>query len=49
MRRFRDLYSYARLLHSLSEKPEPQPEWMPELVKRLEARRDELLERICGE
>lgn len=42
MRRFRDLYSYARLLHSLSEKPEPEPEWMPRLVKRLEMRRDEL-------
>lgn len=48
MRRFRDLYSYARLLHSLSEKPEPQPDWMPQLVSRLECRRDELLQRICG-
>lgn len=42
MRRFRNLYSYARLLHSLSEKPEPEPEWMLRLVKRLEMRRDEL-------
>lgn len=42
MRRFCDLYSYARLLHSLSETPEPEPEWMPRLVKRLEMRRDEL-------
>lgn len=42
MRRFRALYSYARLLHSLPEKPEPEPEWMLRLVKRLEMRRDEL-------
>ena len=48
MRRFRDLYSYARLLHCLSEKPEVQPEWMPQLVERLEDRRDALLQRICG-
>ena len=54
MRRFRDLYSYARLLHSLSERPElpaglpPQPEWMPQLVERLQTRRDELLQSICG-
>lgn len=49
MRRFRDLYSCARLMHSLSEKPEPEPEWMPQLASRLEARRDELLKAICGE
>ena len=47
MRRFRDLYSYARLLHCLSEQPDPQPEWMPPLVARLEARRDALLHSIC--
>ena len=47
MRRFRDLYAYARLLHSLSEKPELQPEWMVQLVSRLENRRDELQRRIC--
>lgn len=38
MRAFRDLYSYARLLHCLSEKPSPLPEWMPRLIDRLEAR-----------
>lgn len=42
MRRFRDLYSYARLLHSLSEKPHPQPDWIPPLVGRLECRLHEL-------
>jgi len=48
MRRFRDLYSYARLLHALSEQPSPAPEWMPELIGRLRKRLHELEMRICG-
>lgn len=47
MRRFRDLYSCARLFHCLLEIPDVQPEWMPQLVLRLQARRDEILQRIC--
>jgi len=39
MRCFRDLYAYARLLHCLSEKPVPEPDWMPPLTARLEHRR----------
>ena len=35
MRRFRDLYSLARLRHALSEIPSPQPDWMPELINML--------------
>lgn len=42
MRRFRDLYAYARLLHTLSEKPVPEPDWLSALVARLESRLDEL-------
>lgn len=38
MRRFRDLYSCARLRHCLSEFPQPQPEWMPTLTDRLRQR-----------
>lgn len=38
MRRFRNLYSYARLLDCLSHRPEPLPAWMPALIARLEAR-----------
>lgn len=47
MRRFRDLYSCARLLHSLSEKPEPQPDWMPQLVGRLEAALAQRMNAVC--
>ena len=36
MRRFRDLYSLARLRHALSEIPSPQPDWMPQLVTLLQ-------------
>lgn len=46
MRRFRDLYSYTRLLHCLSEIPQEQPEWMTGLIGKLRARRDELAESI---
>ena len=35
MRRFRNLYSLARLRHALSEIPSPQPDWMPPLITRL--------------
>lgn len=35
MRRFRNLYSLARLRHTLSEIPSPQPDWMPPLINRL--------------
>lgn len=47
MRRFRDLYSCARLLHALSEKPAPEPEWMPDLVEKLERRLRGLQEWNC--
>lgn len=42
MQRFRNLYTCARLLHCLSEKPVPEPEWMPQLTMRLENRLHEL-------
>ena len=35
MRRFIDLFGYARLLRCVSEKPENPPEWMEKLEKRL--------------
>lgn len=44
MRHFRDLYSCARLLHCLSEKPVPEPNWMPQLTSRLEQRLHELVD-----
>ena len=36
MRRFRDLFQYARIMYALSEKPDPMPDWMPALVEKLE-------------
>lgn len=42
MQRFRNLYACARLLHCLSEKPVPEPEWMPQLTVRLENHLHEL-------
>ena len=36
MRRFRDLYSLARLRHALSEIPSSQPDWMPGLIALLQ-------------
>lgn len=38
MRRFRDLYSWARLKNALSDIPSPQPEWMPHLIEKLQSR-----------
>jgi len=35
MRRFRNLYSLARLRHALGEVPAFQPAWMPSLIERL--------------
>ena len=49
MRRFRNLYTYARLLHCLSDTPQLQPEWMPQLIARLSSRRQELEQEICGQ
>jgi len=49
MRRFRDLYSCARLLHCLSEKPAAEPEWMPQLTARLEMSLTELMRSIGEE
>ena len=46
MRRFRDLYSYARLQHALSERPAPLPDWMPPLIARLEHKARMLEEQI---
>ena len=48
MRRFRDLYSYARLLHCLSERPEGTFDWLTTLTKRLQWRVSELEAAICG-
>lgn len=49
MRRFRDLYSCARLRCALSERPAPEPDWMPTLVGRLTHRLGELEAGICGQ
>ena len=49
MRRFRDLYSYARLMHALSERPSPEPEWMPGLVSRLTAKMKQIEAQIQAE
>ena len=48
MRRIVDLRSYARLLHCLSEPAIPEPEWMPSLRERLQARMDGLQAKICA-
>lgn len=42
MRRFINLYSYTRILRSLSERFENEPEWLVELRKKLEFKMDEL-------
>ena len=42
MRRFIDLYSYARLRHCLSEPVADPPEWMEHLVKRLRSKLNHL-------
>lgn len=47
MRRFRDLFSYARLLHCLSATPEAQPDWMQQLISRLQGRLQELEQTIA--
>ena len=47
MRRFRNLFSYARLLHCLSEKPAAEPAWMPALVTHLEKKLHELEKELC--
>lgn len=43
MRRFRDVYSCARVLHCLSSVPPVQPEWMRGLCRRLEVRAEALI------
>lgn len=43
MRRFRDVYACARLLHCLSDVPQEQPEWMTGLCERLKGRANELI------
>ena len=47
MRDFCDLYACARLLRSLSEKPEVMPEWMPGLCRRLQWRLDILTAKLA--
>ncbi|MBQ8201899.1 MAG: phosphotransferase [Clostridia bacterium] len=46
MRAFCDIYAYARLLHCLSDRPSPEPEWMPGLCARLEGRMRHLEARL---
>ena len=46
MRRFHDIYALGRLLHSLSEKPVQEPEWMPQLTAYLENEIQVLKKRI---
>lgn len=46
MRRFRDLYSLARLRHALSEIPSSQPDWMPQLIDLLKEKARSLEEQI---
>ncbi|MBQ4581013.1 MAG: phosphotransferase [Clostridia bacterium] len=49
MRRFRDLYSWARVMHALSDIPKEQPDWMPGLIgmltKKLHALEETILNR----
>lgn len=49
MRRFRQLYQYARLLHALSERPDPEPDWMPGLVEKLQGMMSAIEEQITLE
>lgn len=42
MRRFLDLFQYARIMYALSERPETEPDWMPGLVEKLEGRMADL-------
>lgn len=46
MRRFRDLYSWARLKHALEDVSAEQPEWMPGLIERLMGKMRALEERM---
>lgn len=48
MRRFCDLYAYARLVHALAEIPAEQPEWMRGLILRLGERLAEIERRFGG-
>ena len=43
MRRFCDMYAYARLLHALHDIPQEQPDWMQKLIPFLTGRREQLL------
>lgn len=47
MRRFRDIYQYARIKRALSERPAPEPDWMPGLVEHLEGRMHGIEARIA--
>ena len=42
MRRFCDLYQYARLLHALADIPQEQPEWMQQLIPFLRSRIEQI-------
>lgn len=46
MRRLADLRAYARLVRALADEVEPQPDWMPGLRTRLQARCGELCAKI---
>ena len=46
MRRFKQLHQYARLLHALSERPDPEPDWMPGLAEKLQGMMHDIEENI---
>lgn len=49
MRRFRQLHKYARMLHALSERPDPEPDWMPGLVEKLRGMMHDIEENVTAE
>ena len=46
MRRFCDVYRYARIKHALSERPMPEPEWMPALAEHLQGILEDIERRV---
>ena len=49
MRRFKQLHQYARILHALSQRPDPEPDWMPDLVTRLQGIMQDIEAQILAE
>lgn len=48
MRRFVDLFAYARIFRCLSSKPAEEPDWLVGLRSKLEARLTEIRQCTCG-